>query len=199
MSNYFDGNDEQPVIAKVEASAVPKPDGTYAEDERPWYKKFWSYLLPKLKNAPELGEEYLKGTVTEKTATATRTLEEAGLRAAERESAEANTRLIRQKEVGEFISNLERAEALQSDGAKMLAFHKIIEANPELLEQQEKIEKMIEKLRLQHGLSICPSDEQGSASDDQLEFEANNADIPLLEGAAVTDSLADDEDGSDAE
>jgi hypothetical protein len=151
---WVDSSDEQPAIAKIEASPQSGEGGVYARQEASRFRRFWEWLFPRLERGADLSEAYGRAGVAEKDASARRIAEEAAEIAAKRELAEAQAATQRQAEVKQFIENIEAIEGLQTTAGRKLAFAKVLEKNPDMVAQVEIVEQIVDRLSIQRGLMI---------------------------------------------
>ena len=101
-----------------------------------------------------MAEAYGEAEIANLNAKARVTSEEAAAIAAKRELTEAEAGTHRQLEVKEFIANVEAIEKLESEYGRKIAFAKLIEQNPDVMEQVELIESMVDGLRYKRNLSL---------------------------------------------
>src|SRR5436309_882741 len=74
---------------------------------------------------------------------------------AKREHELADTDLAKQKVVAAFAENVKAISALPP-GERLLAFAKLLEQNPGVMEKVAELECFIDKLNLTRGLSLTP-------------------------------------------
>lgn len=151
MKGWHD-SDEQEAICKVEG--VPRTDGEpISRREILSWQSFLQLIGLKVKQGSELGEEFLRAKVAQETNAAKKTAEEAAEIAARREECVAATDLKRQEAAEQFIENLKSLSEL-SPLQQTLALAKIMQQNPEIAAQLERIEETMERLKRIHGVKI---------------------------------------------
>jgi len=84
---------------------------------------------------------------------AKKTAAEAAESAARREENESNADLIRQQAAAKFIENVRQLSGLDPI-QETLAFAKILEENPEIAAQLDRIQDMLERLNLTRGVLV---------------------------------------------
>lgn len=149
-------------LEKISETSLVKVEGRPNLPEKPrertrWERfKFW--LSPHLKKNEELAEAYAKAKVEKEKSEARKRTEEAAEIAARKD-------LTRQKEVKEFcnIVDVIFADDGLPPGAKALKLAKLMEENPQVAAQLDKIKDLIEKLALSKGLNIEVVDESHKA------------------------------------
>jgi hypothetical protein len=141
-------------ITKVQG-APNEPDHG-AEPDR--WRRFKEFILPWLKKGSDLGAEYSEARLAQEKNKARKTAEEAAEIAARRDVAQ-------QRAVRDFGANVDAifADDGLPDEARALKFAKLIESNPHLLDQFEKVKALLTSLHLDKGLSIDPLEEQVGA------------------------------------
>lgn len=151
MKGWHDSAENE-AICKVEG--VPRTDGEpISRREILSWQWFCQLIGLKVKQGSELGEEFLRAKVAQETNAAKKTAEEAAEIAARREECVAATDLKRQEAGEQFISNLKSLSELPPL-QQTLALAKILQDNPEIASQLEKIEVTMERLRLLRGVKI---------------------------------------------
>jgi hypothetical protein len=102
----------------------------------------------------------LRGKAAGEDAAARKTSEQAAEIAAQRDVTEGKAGVQRQLEVKQFIENISAIERLSTGAGKAVAFAKLLEQNPEVIEQVGVIEDMVARLKFEKGtlLLSSPSD-----------------------------------------
>ena len=154
MQDWVDSSDDDPAIAKIEASAHTDESGIHSQHEAGLFRRFWNWFFPRVERGADMAEAFGDAIVAERDATARQTAEAAAEIAVQKEIAEAKAGTQRQMEVKYFIENIEAIENLHSPAGQTLAFAKLIEQNPGLSKQAEIIVALVSRLSLQRGLSI---------------------------------------------
>jgi hypothetical protein len=149
-----DGHDEIPAIAKIEATPFPGQSNLDSRNEANLFQQFWRWLFPKIEKGADLTEAFGEAAVAERGANAKRVCEEAAEIAARREVVTAQAGTERQVEVAQFIANVEAIERLQSPAGRLLAFAKLVEKNPGIMQQVEVVETLVSNLGLQRGVML---------------------------------------------
>lgn len=154
MQPWRSDSEESSAIAKIEATPETTGSGVHPKHEASLFKAFWAWLFPRLDRSADLAEAFGSGEVAQRHANARRTLEEASEIAAKRDLAEAKVAIQRQVEVTQFIANVDSIERLQTPAARAVAFAKLLEQNPGIMEQLDLIAELVSQLNLRHGLMI---------------------------------------------
>jgi hypothetical protein len=152
--DWLNRSDDDPAIARIEASVQTGNHGVHASYEAGLFGRFWQWLFPRIERGATLAEAFGDAEVAQRDASARRTAEEAAEIAAKKEIAAAQAGIQRQVEVTQFIANVECIEKLNSSAGRALAFAKLIEQNPGIMGQVEVIEQLVTQLNLQRGLMI---------------------------------------------
>lgn len=172
MTTWSD-DEANPAITKVEANPHTIKGGIYEQHEAGLFKRFWHWLFPRLERGADMAEAFGDAEVAQRDASARRTAEEAAEIAAKREISEAKAGLQRQLDVKQFIENIDAIESLDSIAGQTLAFAKLLEQNPGIMDQVELIESMVARLGYERGLMISRARESAteriSESQDELE------------------------------
>ena len=146
----------------TEAEAVSRLDGvprreddasSLSRRELLSFRAIAQVLGKKCREGAELAEEYVRAKVAQETNSARRTAEEAAELVSKQELNEAEADVKRQEAANGFIKNIELVENLSPRG-QVLALAKLIESNPELGDQIEKIESLIDSLNVIHGAQV---------------------------------------------
>lgn len=158
---------------KILEATIVKVEGTPNLPDRPKeptrWQSFKCWLFPHLKRSEELGEAYAEAKVERERSEARKTAEEAAEIAARKD-------VLRQEEVKQFndIINDIFADDGLPPGAKAFKLAKLIEKNPQIGAQLEKVKGIIGELSLKRGLNI---DVEG----DSLRFLREEQDVDAEE------------------
>lgn len=152
MSMFLESEENQsPAIVKLEGM----PNNSGGHEPSRW-QKFLSLIWPFTsfggkwaKYGYGLSKTYVEAEVENKQNEAAKTAAEAAEISAR---ADAN-RNQAAKLFGEQVDNIFKDVTLP-ETAKLLKLAKLMESNPELVEQIDKVTKLIESLRLLHGASV---------------------------------------------
>lgn len=133
--------------ALCKAEGVPKKSNP---EELSRWQQFKYWVFPHLKKNAELAQEYACAEVTQKKADAQVCIEEAARIAAEREKTEAETDLINQQATEQFNKNIDSIFKDDSlpDAAKQIKLAGLFSKNPEIADQLNQVNYIIEKLEL---------------------------------------------------
>ena len=153
---HGDENEEilEATIVKVEG----RPNLPTRPKEQTRWQRFKAALFPHLRKSKELAEAYTKAKVEKERSEARKTAEEAAEIAAKKD-------LLKQKGAKAFnavIDDIFADDSLPA-GAKALKLAKLMEENPEVAAQLDKVKGIIETLALQKGLKMEIVDESGKA------------------------------------
>lgn len=132
-------------LVKIEG----RPNSPERTKERTRWQRFKFWLFPHLKKSRELAEAYAEAKVEKEKSEARKTTEEAAEIAARKD-------ITRQKEVREFniiIDDIFKDDTLPP-GAKALKLAKLIEKNPQVAKQLQRVKDIIENLALKKGFNI---------------------------------------------
>ena len=117
--------------------------------KRTRWQRFITALFPPLKNSKRLAEAYAEAKVEREKGEAYRIAEQTAKISARKD-------LLKQQEVKEFNSIID--EIFKSDGlppaAKMLKLAKLVENNPQIMIQINKVKELFEKLHLEKSMDI---------------------------------------------
>lgn len=159
---------------KIEASkvqGVPKPDeagGISRRDVLTW-DPFKRWMRDKMQRADGLIDELAGAKVDQEKNKAAKLAADAAESAARKEETEAKTDIVNQQAVQEFSKAVEHISALPAGLERDIGFLKLMEKNPGILEQAEKLEEMFTRLRLMKGANLIelPKPEPAVASPSQ--------------------------------
>lgn len=117
-------------------------------EEKRW-RQFRAWMFPHLKKSEKLAEAYAEAKVEKEKSQARKVMEEAAEIAAKSE-------LARQKALKEFGAMVDDvfADDKIPETVRALKLAKLIEKNPEVAAQLEKVKEIIEKLASTRGLSV---------------------------------------------
>lgn len=159
---------KQEIIAQIEG--IPREQFRKNEKEK-WlvFKQVMSKLFNK---GGELGTEYAESHVRIQQSEVLKNLQEAAKIAAEKGNIDAEIRVKNQKEVKKFNQNID--DIFANDGlpasAKMLKLAKLLENNPGIENQIEKVKNMIEQLSQAKGFKIELLDALESGNETNFEI-----------------------------
>ena len=159
--------DENPALVET---TVTRVDGTprdpqISRRELLSFNAIAQIIGKKVTEGAELGEEYLRAKVAQESNSAEKIAAEAAEIASKQDLNEANADVAKQEALGKFISNLKQMGDL-NPVQQTLALAKMIEDEPGLIEQIEKIESLLHSLRVVHGTTVgLLSDPQGTGQD----------------------------------
>jgi hypothetical protein len=134
-----------------DVGGFPRSPDSKKENEK--WKLFKFFLGKKIKKGAELGESFVVANVSKRQSEVRKNLEEAARINAERKNIEAEERLKKQKEVQEFSKTVDDifANDGQPSAAKKLKLAKLINNNPEIESQINKINDLIDRLSYTKG------------------------------------------------
>ena len=139
-------------LVKVEG----RPKSPSSEDEPTRWERFKHWLFPRWKGGKELARDFARAELGQREAEAAKRVNEAAKIAADREKTEVETDVARQEVVRKFNENVE--EIFKDDGlppaAKKLKLAKLIEQNPDLEKQLEKVHALVDELAWKRGTQI---------------------------------------------
>jgi len=141
-------------LVKVEG----RPNSPELPKEQTRWERFKFWLFPHLRKSGELAEAYAEAKVEKEKSEARKRTEEAAEIAARKD-------VTRQEEVKEFCSIVDGifADDGLPPGAKALKLAKLMEENPQVAAQLDKIKDLIEKLALNKGFNVEVVDESHKA------------------------------------
>lgn len=147
--------------AIVNVEGVPKhgENGEITRRELLTFSAVCELVGRKFREAGELGEEYVRAKVVQETNSARKTAEDAAEAVSRREQNEANADLLRQQAAAKFIENLHDLAGL-GPLQQTLAMAKILEKNPDITEQLDRVHSLIELLGVTRGVVV---EQQGEA------------------------------------
>lgn len=139
----------------VRIEGVPKSDeeGKISRRELLSFKAICDLLGRKLEEGGQLGECYLRAKVAQEENAAKKTAEEAAEIAARRDEISANADVKRQESVSKFVDNIKSIADLPLP-QQILGLAKLMEENPEVELQLQKIDSLLKVLRLTRGLVL---------------------------------------------
>ena len=138
------------------------PRNRDAKDEDKKWKRFKSFFRRKAKKGVKLGEAYAAAEVSKKQSDARKNLEEAAKLAAEKDKIKTEENLQKQKVVQEFnkaVDDIYADDGLP-ESAKKLKLAKLMENNPEIIKQIDKINTIVDKLSYTKGMVFEVQQEQ---------------------------------------
>jgi len=154
MTNKWqDSAEKEQAIVNVKGTPKTDSDGKISRRELHVFTTICELLKNKLRDAGKLGEEYVRAKVAKETSTARKIASEAAESAARREESEAETDLIRQQAAEKFIENVRQLSNLDPI-QQALALAKIIEENPDIATQLDRIQNMLERLEQTRGALV---------------------------------------------
>lgn len=153
--NFDDESSPEGIIADP---TILRVDGTPREGEDITNRRGMLFnavakLVGKVVQGAELGEEFVRAKVAQETNTAAKIAADAAELASRRELNEANANVARQSALEKYINNLERMKNLPP-AQQAMALAKLMEQEPELVAQLERIEHVANKLRNINGAII---------------------------------------------
>lgn len=135
------------VLPVQEVSAIPRK---ISAKESGRLAAFIGFFVPRLKKQEELALRAEEALIRKTEAEAEKTLAEAARTAAEKDRA-------RQESLKKFCENVEGVfKPDDSREITMLKFAKLLETNPELAQQLDKVNDIIERMAEQKGFRIEP-------------------------------------------
>lgn len=145
---------------EISKATLVKVEGAPNVPNKPADKRLWSrfkrWLFPHIYKTEKLATEYAEAKVQKEKSSARKIAEEAADIAAKKDTERAKKALLDQEEVLKFNSAVD--DIFGDDGlpeeAKVLKFAKLMEKNPRVIEQLDRVKEVIERLRLTRGVSI---------------------------------------------
>lgn len=173
MNEWEESAAEEQAIVNLQG--VPKTDveGSITRRELISFSAVCKLVGRKLSDAGALTEEYVRAKVAQESNAAKKSAEEAAELASRREENEAKADLIRQQATGTFLDNL-KAIAELPPMEQALALAKIMESNPKIAQQLERIELLVTQLSLKDGVKIEEKKERENLPDDTISRSASN-------------------------
>lgn len=156
-SEWQDSADQDQGVVRVEGIPKGNEEGKITRRELLDFKAICRLLGGKLKESGQLGEEYLRAKVAQETNAARRTAEEAAEIASRREENEASADAKRQEATSQFIDNLKSMSELPAS-QQVLALAKLLEQNPDIEQQLDRIESIVQRLQMTRGLLVENAD-----------------------------------------
>ncbi len=136
---------------KAIVKAEGRPRSPHQPNERTRLKRFKDWLHPHLKKSEKLTEAYAEAKVTKETNEANRIAQEAAKIAAQTDLENAKKDIVKQKEVEQFSANID--DIYKDDGlplqAKQMKMAKLLENNPGIIQQLNRVTEVMEKLESQ--------------------------------------------------
>jgi hypothetical protein len=132
------------------------PNSLDKSTERSLWERFKCWSSPRLKRIEELADAYADVKVQRETNRARKTMEEAGEIAARRDIEIQKKRILDQQEIHEFskaVNEIFTNDGIPAEG-KALKFAKLIEKNPQIVEQWDKVKYVMEQLSLTRGCKV---------------------------------------------
>lgn len=120
-----------------------------SQSETSFFKKFVQFFVPRLKKQEELGLAYEEAKVRKLQAEAEKITQEAAKLAVEKDIA-------KQQEMKDFCANLDEIfDPTAPERINILKLAKLMETNPELATQIEKVNQLMERLEKEKGCFIA--------------------------------------------
>ena len=120
-----------------------------SQSETSFFKKFVQFFVPRLKKQEELGLAYEEAKVRKLQAEAEKITQEAATLAVEKDIA-------KQQEMTDFCANLDEIfDPTAPERINILKLAKLMETNPELATQIEKVNQLMERLEKEKGCFIA--------------------------------------------
>lgn len=150
-------SDAETATGIVRVRATPQVDEQrgLAKDTASRWDGFKSWLGPVLKVGESLAKRFARARVSKENNQAKRIAAEACEIAARTELLQAQVRIAKQDELSKNIDNLDAMSKLPP-AQQVFAMAKMIEQDPAILEQVEKVQSLLGELSLVKGLSISP-------------------------------------------
>jgi hypothetical protein len=140
-------------------AATPKVAST---KETTRFQRFKAFFIPRLRQQERLAIAFEEATVRKTEAESEKLFEEAARLAAEAD-------LIRQQQLKQFCENIDsHFTKNDSPQSSALKFAKLLETNPDLLAQLQKVQMIVEQLAVSRGclISFGPEGESDSTKGD---------------------------------
>jgi len=170
-------------IVKVEG----RPKSLQRLAEQTLWGRFKAFVFPWLRRSKDLGEAYAEAKIAREENEARKIAEQAAEIAARKD-------VTRQKEVQTFNAIIDDIFAYDTlpPGAKALKLAKLMEKNPQVAKQLEKVKDIIENLALKKGLNLEVVDESGKSLPADKYFETGQETVPgHIEEEAIDEELAE--------
>jgi hypothetical protein len=139
-------------------TGIARIDGVPASEESPNEKGRWAcfrdYIWEKLHRLDGLEKRFIEAKVAQEENAGKKTANEAVELAAHAEVHQANARLINAQADAQLIQNLNDIIEMENPLAQKLAFARLMQSNPQLLEQFELVQGIVGDLKAQHGMQI---------------------------------------------
>jgi hypothetical protein len=149
MSDNFD---DEAALALSRVDGTPR-EGDEITSRRGMFFGAVASILSKVVEGVGLGEEYVRAKVAQESNAAAKTAAEAAELASKRELNEAHADIARQDALKGFIENLQMMKGLNPP-QQVMALAKMMQQEPGLFEQIDKIDDLINMLHVKHGTRI---------------------------------------------
>lgn len=190
-------DESKPAIVRANG----RPLNGRRKGERTRWQGFVGWVSGWFWKADELGEAYLEGRVSRETNESLRVVTEAAeiaartdVAKAQREEVLAQADLAKQQAAKQFFENVDNVFA--RDGAptqaKLLKLAKLLESNPEVGDQVEKVQEIMERLQFQRGAKIGIFDSVESSNELQSHTGAIATAQTVASGQVVKGNAAKD-------
>jgi hypothetical protein len=159
--------ENEEILEATIVKAEGRPNNPEKPKEQTRWQRFKTWIFPYWKESKELAKTYSQAEVAKKENEARKLMEEAAEIAARKD-------LTQQKEVKQFndiIDDIFADDGLLP-GAKALKLAKLMEKNPQVAAQLEKVKDIIEKLALKKGLNMEVVDESQKFLPEYEDLEA---------------------------
>jgi len=116
--------------------------------ERAWFTAFKNFWIPRLKKQENYATSYQNAKITEADGQSAQAIQAAAKIAAERDQ-------LRQKEFDDFCKTIDQHfSGEESPELLVLKFAKLLQTNPEIVDQIEKVNSLIQSLSLNYSTNI---------------------------------------------
>lgn len=152
-TDWQDSAEKDQAIARVQGNPKRDDEGKLSRRELLTFDAVRELLSRKLREGGELAEEFIRAKVAQESNAAKKTAAEAAELTSRREENEANADMVRQQAASQFIENIRQISKL-GPIEQTLALAKVMEENPDIARQLDRIQTLVDTLRLTRGLRL---------------------------------------------